>query len=237
MDGRDYSDIRENLKLIRERVAEAAEKSGRKYEDVKIMAVTKTVAPDRINAAIDDGIDLIGENRVQEFLQKKDELKLCNCDVHLIGHLQTNKVKQIVPHVSMIQSVDSVKLAAEISKACSAAGKTMDILLEVNIGQEESKSGFSAGDVRVEMEKILEFGNLKVRGLMSIPPVCDDSKKIRSFFYDLYKLFVDIKAEKIDNINMEILSMGMSSDYYEAILEGSNMVRIGSAIFGRRNYF
>ena len=224
-----------NYKNVLKRLYAAAEKSGRKAEEITLLAATKTVDADTINYAIQKGITHIGENRVQELLSKQD--RIVGAHRHFIGHLQTNKVKDIIDRVEMIESVDSLRLAEEIAKQAVKHGVVMDILLEVNIGQEESKSGFSAGDVRGEMEKILEFGNLKVRGLMSIPPVCDDSKKIRSFFYDLYKLFVDIKAEKIDNINMEILSMGMSSDYYEAILEGSNMVRIGSAIFGRRNYF
>lgn len=235
MSEQEYTYIRDNLDRIRERIAKAAIECGRRPEEIQLMAVTKTVDPDRINYAIENGVTLIGENRVQEMLSKKDSLKLENCDLHIIGHLQTNKVKYVIPAVSTIQSVDSVKLAREISRYSEKQGVTTKVLVEVNIGGEESKSGVRPEDTMKLLEEISEIGNIQVGGLMTIPPICDDSQKIRGYFRKLYKLFVDIEAKKIDNISMGILSMGMSDDYYEAILEGATMVRIGSAIFGKRD--
>ncbi len=228
--------IDENLKRIRENIAVAAKGSGRDESAVKLMAVTKTVEPYFINHAISRGIDLIGENRVQELMSKKDDLHLDGVDVHLIGHLQTNKVKQIVGEVSTIQSVDSVKVAKEISKQSLAKDLITDVLLEVNIGEEDSKSGVTYDSAVDICHEISEFPGIRVQGLMAIPPICDDNVELRRFFYNMHKLFVDIESKKIDNINMHILSMGMSSDYSEAILEGANLVRVGSAMFGARVY-
>lgn len=228
--------IDENLKRIRENIARASVLSGRDESAIKLMAVTKTVEPYFINHAISRGIDLIGENRVQEFFSKKDELNLSGVDVHLIGHLQTNKVKQIVGEVSTIQSVDSIKVAREISKCSEALGITTDILLEVNVGNEESKSGFDYAEAAEKCCEISELGGVKIKGLMAIPPICDDKVEVRRFFYNMHKLFVDIDSKKIDNICMQILSMGMSADYEEAILEGANLVRVGSSMFGARVY-
>lgn len=229
-------DIDENLKEIRENILKATLESGREKDAVHLMAVTKTVEPYFINHAIDQGIDLIGENRVQEFFSKKDDLKLENVDAHLIGHLQTNKVKQIVGEVSMIQSVDSLKLAKAIGKQSEALGITTDILLEVNIGKEESKTGFQYETVMDLIPEISEIKGVHVEGLMAIPPICEDNLKLRTLFSNMHKLFVDIEGKKIDNISMNVLSMGMSSDYVDAILEGANLVRIGSSIFGARVY-
>ncbi len=231
-----FAQIDDNLKTVRENIAEAALKSDRNPEDIKLMAVTKTVSPEFINHAISRGIDLIGENRVQEFFSKKDELRLDGVDVHLIGHLQTNKVRQIVGEVSAIQSVDSIKVAKEISKQSSLRGIITNILLEVNIGKEESKSGFMSEEVFDSCCEIAEMPGVKIMGLMSVPPICEDKNRLRQFFYDMDKLFVDIGSKKIDNICMQILSMGMSSDYPEAIEMGANLVRVGSNIFGARQY-
>ena len=231
-----FEAIDENLKIVRENIEKAALKSGRKSEDIKLMAVTKTVAPEFINHAISRGINLIGENRVQELLSKKDDLCLDGVDVHLIGHLQTNKVKQIVGEVSTIQSVDSVKVAKEISKQSALRGLTTDILLEVNIGKEESKTGFMKVEVYDACCEIAVLPSVKITGLMSVPPICEDKNILRQFFYDMDKLFVDISSKKLDNICMQILSLGMSSDYSEAIEMGANLVRVGSAIFGARQY-
>lgn len=231
-----FYDIEENLKRIRDNMFDAAVKSGRASDAVHLMAVTKTVEPVFINHAIHQGIDLIGENRVQEFMSKKPELELENVDAHLIGHLQTNKVKQIVGEVSTIQSVDSVKVAREIGKQSDALGITTKVLLEVNIGEEESKSGLeydSVFDICCEMS---EISGIEVDGLMAIPPICENTVELRRFFSDMHKLFVDIESKKIDNISMHILSMGMSSDYVDAILEGSNLIRVGSSLFGARVY-
>ncbi len=232
-----FSDISENIKKIRERIALAAEKSGRCAEDISLMAVTKTVDSLFINHAIDScKINLIGENRVQEFLSKKDELHLENTEVHLIGHLQTNKVKMIVPHVTMIESVDSVRLAKEISKECEKIGRTMDILVEVNVGMENSKFGIDSVLLAEFLSEIGEISNIRVKGLMAIPPICENSEESRRFFSNMYNMFLDIKGKKIDNIDMQILSMGMSGDYAEAIEEGATEVRVGSSMFGKRVY-
>lgn len=231
-----FNDITENVKEIRERIAEAAVKSGRAPEAVKLMAVSKTVEPKYINHAIDNcGIDLIGENKVQEFLGKREYLHLDSCSAHLIGHLQTNKVRQIVGEVSMIQSVDSIKLAKEISKQSVKRNVNTDVLLEINIGGEESKTGMDESLLIETAHEISEMEGISVCGLMAIPPICENSAQIRSFS-QMYQLFIDISNKKLDNINMEILSMGMSGDYAEAVLEGANLVRVGSSLFGARVY-
>ena len=230
-------EITENIKIIKENVAVSAEKSGRKPEDIKIMAVTKTVDPVFINHAIDNcGIDLIGENRVQEYFSKKDSLHLDNCDVHLIGHLQTNKVKQIMPEVSMIQSVDSVRLAEEIGKNALKLNKIMNVLVEINIADEESKFGINKSELSEFIHQISEIKGVNVKGLMTIPPFSAQKHDLEKIFSDMYGFFIDIRSKKIDNIDMDILSMGMSGDYCEAIINGSNLVRIGSSMFGKRIY-
>lgn len=231
-----FKDIEENFKEISEKIADAAQKSERQAQDVRFMAVTKTLEPAYINHAISLGIDLIGENRVQEFLEKRDSLNLEGVEKHLIGHLQTNKVKQIVGKVDFIDGVDSVKVAKEIGKISSRLGITTDVLLEINIGEEESKFGFSKDLVNEAIYEIAEISGVFVKGLMAVPPICDDFVKNRGFFENMHQLFIDIGAKKIHNVSMDILSMGMSDDFYQAILSGSNMVRIGSALFGARNY-
>ncbi len=231
-----FSDIEYNIKTIKERIAEAAVRSGRNESDVKLMAVTKTVEPIFINHAIENGIDLIGENKVQEFLSKKPYLKLDSCSAHLIGHLQTNKVRQIVGQVEMIQSVDSVKLAAEISKRSMNAGIVTDCLVEVNIGGEESKSGIDEGYLIELIHEISAFEGIKVQGLMTIPPICEDIVLLNKYFSKMHRLFIDIRDKKLDNVNMNILSMGMSSDYEAAVENGSTLVRVGTALFGHRIY-
>lgn len=231
-----FSNIEYNLKVINERIDEAAIKSGRKSDEIRFMAVTKTVEPIFINHAIECGVKLIGENKVQEFLSKKEYLKLDNCEAHLIGHLQTNKVKQILGEVSMIQSVDSLKLAKEISKRAEQNGITVECLVEVNIGNEENKTGLDLSLLTETVHEIAEMSNLKVKGLMTVPPICEEHSELIKYFSKMHKIFIDIKDKKLDNIDMCILSMGMSSDYEEAIHCGSNLVRVGSAIFGPRIY-
>lgn len=227
--------IEDNLKEIRDNIAEAAVKDGRNPEEITLMAVTKTVEPCYINHAIECGIDLIGENKVQEFLGKKDELNLSGVDSHLIGHLQTNKVRQIVGEVSIIQSVDRLKVAREISKQSLKKELVTDILLQVNIGKEESKYGFDYDAVKDAFYEISELPGVNVRGLMAIPPICE-GKELRDYFARMRKLYVDIKDENKDNDSISVLSMGMSSDYVPAILEGATLVRVGSSIFGERTY-
>ena len=230
-----FQTIEANLAFIEDRIEAAAKKSGRTRKDIRLMAVTKTVEPIFINHAIACGIDLIGENKVQEFLGKKDFLNLDGVDVHLIGHLQTNKVRQIVGQVSTIQSVDSEKLAREIEKQSARLGVTTDCLIEVNVGEEESKSGVAFDDAQALIETVRGLEHLRLRGLMAIPPICDGDR-LQKYFEKMHKMFVDIGAKKLDNRDMEILSMGMSSDYEQAILCGANMVRVGSSIFGPRLY-
>ena len=235
-DSERFAAIEENLKIIREDIANAAIQSGRNPNDVRLMAVTKTVEPKFINRAIECGIDLIGENKVQEFLSKKDELHLDGVEKHLIGHLQTNKVKKIVPLVDMIQSVDSLHLAEEISKQAVNNNLNMKILLEVNIGNEESKTGFQKSKFFEVMSQISELPMVTVNGIMTIPPICDDEKELRKYFTTMSQYFYDIKEKNYKNFNMEILSMGMSGDYELAIECGANLVRIGSLIYGARIY-
>lgn len=231
-----FERVGENLKAVREKIAEAAVRSGRNSEEIKLMAVTKTVEPEYINYAISQGVDLIGENKVQEFMSKKEFLNLENCSAHLIGHLQTNKVKKIVGEVSMIQSLDSLHLAEEISNRSKALGIVTDVLVEVNIGGEDCKTGLEMSKLEELIYAAAEMPGIKVKGLMTVPPFSEDSEQARGFFKNMYKLFIDMRSKKIDNISMDILSMGMSGDYCQAVEEGSTLVRVGSAIFGNRRY-
>ena len=229
-------DIKRNFEEITALIADAAVRSGRKPEDITLLAATKTVEPEFINYAVSLGLKFIGENRVQELLSKYEEYDLEHCDLQFIGHLQTNKVRQIVGKVSMIQSVDSLKLAQEISKQSVKAGVTTDVLVEVNIGREENKSGVMEEDLVPLLENIARLEGIKVRGLMTVPPICGKKEDVCKFFDKMYHLFIDISAKTMDNINMDFLSMGMSDDFVEAILSGANMVRIGSRLFGARVY-
>lgn len=224
----------ENYKRVLENIAEAAVKSGRSPQDITLLAATKTVDIGVINHAIKSGIKYIGENRVQEFLGKdKDYLPVHR---HFIGHLQTNKVKDIVGKVELIHSVDSYHLAEEISKQSVKKGITSDILVEVNVGKQESKYGFEIEEVCENIIKIAALEGIRVSGLMAIPPICEKPEDNIKFFDMLYKLFVDIKGQRIDNSNISILSMGMSDDYMAAIQCGANLIRLGTALFGKRNY-
>lgn len=229
-------DIEYNYKSIEENISVSALKSGRSREDIIFLAATKTVEPVYINHAISLGLKYIGENRVQELLAKYDSYDLTNASLHFIGHLQTNKVRQIIDKVQLIQSVDSLKLAKEVSRQSKLNNITANVLVEVNIGGEDSKSGVQPEMLEELLEEISNLDNIYVRGLMSIPPICDNKAEISKYFSAMNKLFVDIKSKKLDNVCMEFLSMGMSSDYREAILEGANMVRIGSSLFGPRIY-
>ncbi len=231
-----FSAIEENLKFINEDIADAAIKSGRSPSDINLMAVTKTVESRFINHAIDNGIKLIGENKVQEFLLKQPELKLDGCKAHLIGHLQSNKVKKIVGTVDTIQSVDSVSIAKEIGKRSLEAGVNTKILLEVNVGNEDSKFGFSSDELFEKTCEISEIQGVSINGLMCVAPIFEKEAELRAVFSNMHRMFIDIGAKKMDNINMNVLSMGMSGDYKQAILEGANLVRVGSAIFGMRIY-
>lgn len=221
---------------MRDRIGEACVKSGRRPDEVTLMAVTKTVDAARINAAIRAGITHIGENRVQEFLSKRDDLLLDGVQAHLIGHLQSNKTRQIVGRVDMIQSVDSVKIASAIGRISTEQGIVTPVLVEVNIGEEASKSGVTAAGLPDVLEQIGEIEGISVQGLMTVPPILTTSDEKRRIFAQMKKLFIDIRAKNIHNISTNILSMGMSADYEEAVMEGATLVRVGSAIFGERVY-
>lgn len=233
---RSLTDIKYNYDFINEKIAEAAMKAGKTREDITFLSATKTVEPEYINYAISLGLSYIGENKVQELLSKYDQYNLENCSLQFIGHLQSNKVRQIVGKVDLIQSIDSMKLAKEVSKCSLKNNITSDILVEVNIGKEENKSGVMPEMLEKLVEEISTLPAVNVKGLMTIPPICEKKDEIRRYFEKMNRLILDISSKKLDNVSMDILSMGMSSDYYEAILEGANMVRIGSALFGNRIY-
>lgn len=228
------STLKERLDGIRERINKAAEKSGRSGKDITLVAVTKTYEADVINEAIELGVTDIGENKVQEILRKYDSVKPVRW--HLIGHLQSNKVKYIIDKVSMIHSVDSIHLMDEIERQAEKKNKTMDILIQVNISGEESKFGIKPEDVYEILEYASKLKYVKVRGLMTILPKDDNKMNLKLHFVNIKRLSLDISEKKYDNICMDYLSMGMSGDFEEAIMEGADMVRIGSAIFGERKY-
>ncbi len=229
-------EVAQNVRAIMQQVRDTALQAGRDPSEVQVMAVTKTVDPVLVNAAIGAGITLLGENKAQELCAKYDSYHKDGVQIHFIGHLQTNKVRQIVDKVSMVESVDSIKLAREIDRHCAAIGKVMDVLLEVNIGREENKTGIFPELLPALLEEAGKLEHIRVRGLMTIPPVCETEEEVLQYFSQMRQLFIDIKQKKYDNISMEILSMGMSADYLAAVRCGSNIVRIGTAMFGQRNY-
>ena len=233
---RSLDDVTYNYQVICENIAKAAASVGKTPQDITFLAATKTVDAETINHAIALGLRYIGENRVQELLSKYDDYDLDHASLQFIGHLQSNKVRQIVGKVDLIQSVDSEKLAREIARCSQKQGITTDILLEVNIGREENKSGVLPELLPELLEKVKDIPHIRVRGLMAIPPICENSQENSKFFDNMRKFFLDIKGKNIDNISMDILSMGMSDDYEEAIKCGANMIRVGSALFGARNY-
>ena len=228
--------IQENIAAIREKMNAAAIAAGRNPSDILLCAATKMNDADAVREAIRCGVDCCGENRVQELTAKLSEDAYRGAPVHFIGHLQTNKVKQVVGKVDLIQSVDSLRLLEAIQKEASRQGICQSILLEVNIGSEESKTGFSASAVCEIAEKMEAFPNVRLKGLMAIPPVCTNPGDNDKFFQEMYNLSVDITAKKSDNVCMDTLSMGMSDDFVDAIRCGSTMIRVGTAIFGARNY-
>ena len=228
--------IAENIAAIRARMDAAAVKAGRDPKEIVLCAATKMNDSDAVREAIRSGIDCCGENRVQELTAKLADNAYDGAPVHFIGHLQTNKVKQVVGKVDLIQSVDRMKLLEAIQAEAARQSITQDILLEINIGKEENKSGFFADELPDVLNKIPDFPNLRVRGLMAIPPICQKSGDNDKFFQEMYQLSVDITRKKGDNVFVDILSMGMSDDFEDAIRCGSTMIRVGTAIFGARNY-
>ena len=228
--------IAENVARIRSEMEAAALACGRDPKSIQLCAATKMNDAEAVRQAIAAGVDCCGENRVQELTAKLAENAYAGAPVHFIGHLQTNKVKQVVGKVDLIQSVDSERLLAAIQKEAARQGIRQNILLEVNIGEEASKSGFSPEDILPLMEKIAQFPNICVRGLMAIPPISEYSGENLGFFQKMFQLTVDISKKIEDNVLVDCLSMGMSGDFADAIAAGSTMIRVGTAIFGARNY-
>ena len=228
--------IAENIAAIREKMNAATIAAGRDPKEILLCAATKMNDAEAVRQAIAGGVDCCGENRVQELVQKGRENAYEGAPVHFIGVLQTNKVKQVVGHVDLIQSVDRVRLLEAIQAEAAKQGIVQDILLEVNVGNEESKSGFDACEVLPLLEHISDFPNIRVKGLMAIPPISQNSGDNRKFFQKMLQLSVDITAKKYDNVSVDCLSMGMSDDYEDAIACGSTMIRVGTAIFGARDY-
>lgn len=230
-----YNYVAENVKRVQDEINEVCVRYGRNPEDVVLMGVSKTQPVEKLEVAYNAGIKLFGENRVQELVQKADFFQTHNVPCHIIGTLQTNKVKYLPSLTDTIQSVNSLKLANEIEKQYGKAGKKANICLEINIGDEDSKSGIPYSQAMEMVHQLSEYKNLTVKGLMCIPPI-GNSEEVRKYFSQMHKLFVDISGKKLDNIDMCILSMGMSADYPWAIAEGSTLVRVGTGIFGARNY-
>lgn len=229
------NEIRECIERIKYKITEAEKKSpyGQK---ARLLLATKTRTPEEINFAISLGVDLIGENRVQELCDKYEKINKSGVEVHFIGALQTNKVKYIIDKVDMIHSLDRLSLAKEIDRQAAKIGKVMNVLCEINIGEEDSKSGVLLSDAEAFLMEMSKFKNLRVCGLMSIPPIMKDISTQKEYFQKIMDLYIDISAKKIDNIDMSVLSIGMSSDFDLAIECGSNLIRIGTAAFGKRNY-
>ena len=228
--------IAENVAAIRKELEKAALAAGRDPREIQLCAATKMNDADAVRQAIAAGVDCCGENRVQELTQKLAQNAYDGAPVHFIGHLQTNKVRQVVGKVALIQSVDSLRLLSAIDAEARKQGIVQDILLEINIGQEQSKSGFREEEILPLLEKIGDFPNICVKGLMAIPPISQNSGDNLKYFQKISHLSVDIKAKKYDNVTVKCLSMGMSGDYQDAIRCGSTMIRIGTAIFGARDY-
>lgn len=226
----DKNFVKQRVMEIRKRIAYAAARSGRNLDEINLMAVTKNVSVDLVNVAIEAGIKLLGENRAQEFNSKYCNYERDNVDIHFIGHLQRNKVKMVIDKVDMIESVDSEQLACEIGKQALRHDKVMPILLEVNIGMQETKTGFDPDKILESVKNIANIPGVKIKGLMTIPP-----KGAATYYFEKIKdIYIDISREKIHNVNMDFLSMGMSGDFEQAIAFGSNIVRIGSLMFGPR---
>ena len=228
--------IAENVARIKEEMTRAAIAAGRDPKQILLCAATKMNDADAVREAIRAGVDCCGENRVQELTLKLSQNAYAGAPVHFIGHLQTNKVKQVVGKVSLIHSIDSLRLLEAVHKEAARQGICQDILLEINIGNEESKSGFLLSQIYEILEQIGNFPAIRVCGFMAIPPICQNSTDNHKFFQEMCKIAVDIRAKKYDNVCVDIMSMGMSGDYADAIACGSTMIRVGTAIFGARDY-
>lgn len=230
-----FKNFDENYKKVCEKINESAVSAGKNFDDITLLAATKTVPVEVINYSFEKGIRYMGENRVQEFLSKEEALDK-GFHRQFIGTLQTNKVKQIVGKVELIQSVDSIKLAKEISKQSINKGIVSNVLVEVNIGDEEAKSGINKSNLNELLAQISELEGVFVKGLMTLGPIFQTNLQKSKFFDEMYKLYIDNRGKIYDNISMDILSMGMSDDYDLAIKCGATMVRVGSALYGKRIY-
>ena len=228
--------ITENVRMARQKINAAAESAGRSGSEVRLLAATKMNGPEAVQEAIRAGVDICAENRVQEFLSKNAVNAYAPCCVHFIGHLQKNKVKYLVGAVELIHSVDSPELMDAISRRAQSLGMVQDVLLEVNIGGEASKSGVSPDGLEALLTHAAACPGLRVKGLMTIPPAVSTGEENRWYFRRMYELFVDIRRKTYDNISMAELSMGMSGDYEESVRCGATIVRLGTALFGPRNY-
>lgn len=228
--------ITENVRMARQKINAAAESAGRSGSEVRLLAATKMNGPEAVQEAIRAGVDICAENRVQEFLSKNAVNAYAPCCVHFIGHLQKNKVKYLVGTVELIHSVDSPELMDAISRRAVSLGIVQDVLLEVNIGGEASKSGVSPDGLEALLAHAALCPGLRVKGLMTIPPAVIAGEENRWYFRQMYELFVDIRRKTYDNVTMAELSMGMSGDYEEAVRCGATIVRLGTALFGPRNY-
>ena len=231
----EYDALRARIESVKQRIKKAATDAKRDPEDIILVAASKMNDSEHVRAAIECGIHVCGENRVQELLQKYDQNAYAGADLQFIGSLQTNKVKYLVGKVSLIQSVSSLRLGETIAREAKKHDLQQDILLEINIGRESSKSGFLLEELDEAIASLSQYSNLRIRGLMAIPPVADDSKNLR-YFTQMHQVFVDNLTKKYDNVSMDYLSMGMTKDFETAIACGANMVRIGTAIFGNRPY-
>lgn len=227
--------LKDQLQEVEKRIQAACDRAGRKREEVTLIAVSKTKPVETLQEAYDLGVRIFGENKVQELTAKYEALPK-DIHWHMIGHLQTNKVKYIIDKAELIHSVDSLKLAETIEKEAAKHDLIADILVEVNVAEEESKFGMKMEEVIPFVEKVSAFPHVRVRGLMTIAPFVEDPEENRSIFADLHKLYIDIKKKNHDNDTVSVLSMGMTNDYEVAIEEGATMVRVGTAIFGARNY-
>lgn len=229
------NNLKDNLLKVGENIEKTLEKTGRNKDDVTLVAVTKTVDIDTIEEALSLGVKNVGENRVQEMTEKYEKIGN-EAKWHMIGHLQSNKVKYIVDKVKLIHSLDRMSLAKEINKRAKKNNIVIDTLVQVNIAEEESKFGLKVEEVVPFIESIIPMQNIKIQGLMTIAPYAEDPEEIRYVFRELRKLKDNIEKRNYKNVNMNYLSMGMTNDYMVAIEEGANIVRIGSAIFGKRDY-
>lgn len=225
--------IKENLEAVEASIAGACARSGRSRDDVTLIAVSKTNPVQRIQEAYDLGIRNFGENKVKEMLGKEPQLP-ADIRWHLIGHLQTNKVKSVLDRTVLIHSIDSIKLSDTIDFEARKKSITVDGLLEVNVAEEESKFGFLPEELLPLMDRLRQYRNLRIRGLMTVAPFVSDPEENRDVFRRLYQLSIDIKSKNIDNVTMSVLSMGMTGDYEVAIEEGATMIRVGTGIFGKR---